>query len=110
MRVFAAQWREPRWAIRDLRMPRRPKGRNGGQLGASFRRQVPVAGLFVTDFCAPSIQLIVEVDGAIHARKVGPNARRDRKLHRAGSLIVRVSAELVLIDLQAALALIHAAL
>jgi very-short-patch-repair endonuclease len=52
----------------------------GPQLGVSFRRQVPVAGLFIADFCAPSIKLIVEVDGPIHARKLGPDARRDRKL------------------------------
>src|SRR3954468_11241347 len=80
------------------------------QLGVSFRRQVPVAGLFIADFCAASIKLIVEVDGPIHARKVGPDARRDRKLQRAGFRIVRVSSQLVLADLQAALALIRAAL
>ena len=41
------------------------------QLGVSFRRQVPVAELFIADFLAPSIKLIVEVDGAIRA-KAGP--------------------------------------
>jgi len=80
------------------------------QLGVSFRRQVPVAGLFIADFLAPSIKLIVEVDGAIHARKQGPDARRDRKLQRAGFRIVRISAELVLSDLAAAVALVRAAL
>jgi len=79
-------------------------------LGVSFRRQVPVAGLFIADFLAPSIKLIVEVDGAIHARKPGPDARRDRKLQRAGFRIVRVSAQLVLSDLAAAVALVRAAL
>ena len=84
-----------------------------GQLGVSFRRQVPVAGLFVADFLAPSIKLIIEVDGAIHARKQGVDARRDRKLQRAGFRVVRVvrvSAELVLSDLAAAVALVRAAL
>jgi very-short-patch-repair endonuclease len=38
------------------------------QLGVSFRRQVPLAGLFIADFFAPSVGLVVEVDGAIHAR------------------------------------------
>jgi very-short-patch-repair endonuclease len=75
-----------------------------------FRRQVPVAGLFIADFLAPSIKLIVEVDGAIHARKQGPDARRDRKLQRAGFRIVRISAQLVLSDLPAAVALVRAAL
>jgi len=76
----------------------------------SFRRQVPVGGQFIADFCAPSIQLIVEVDGAIHVRKSGPDARRDLKLRRLGFRVVRVSAELVLRDLNAALALVRAAL
>ncbi len=80
------------------------------KLGVSFRRQVPVAGLFIADFLAPSIKLIVEVDGAIHARKQGADARRARKLQRAGFRIVRVSAQLVLADLNAAIALVRAAL
>jgi very-short-patch-repair endonuclease len=80
------------------------------QLGVSFRRQVPVAGLFIADFMAPSVKLIVEVDGAIHARKHGADARRDRRLQRAGFRIVRVSSQLVLSDLAAAVALVRAAL
>jgi len=80
------------------------------RLGVSFRRQVPVAGLFIADFLAPSIKLIVEVDGAIHARKPGPDARRDTKLQRAGFRIIRVGAQLVLSDLPAAVALVRAAL
>ncbi len=80
------------------------------QLGVSFRRQVPVAGLFIADFLAPSIKLIIEVDGAIHARKLGPDARRDRKLQRAGFRIVRISAQLLVSDLSAAIALVRAAL
>lgn len=66
--------------------------------------------LFIADFLAPSIKLIVEVDGAIHARKLGPDERRDRKLQRAGFRVVRVSAQLVLSDLSAAIALVRAAL
>src|SRR5260221_12268842 len=69
------------------------------QLGVSFRRQVPLGGHFIADFFAPSIGLVVEVDGAIHARKPGPDARRDLKLRRAGFRVVRVSTELVLRDL-----------
>jgi very-short-patch-repair endonuclease len=80
------------------------------QLGVSFRRQVPVAGHFIADFCALAIKLIVEVDGAIHARKRAPDVRRDLKLRRAGFSVVRVSAELVLSNLPAAVAQIRAAL
>ena len=83
---------------------------NARQLGVSFRRQMPVAGQFIADFCAPSRKLIIEVDGPIHARKRGPDARRDLKLRRAGFRVLRISAELVLRDLPAALALIRAAL
>jgi very-short-patch-repair endonuclease len=50
------------------------------------------------------------VDGAMHARKPGPDARRDRRLRRAGFRVLRVSAQLVLSDLAAATALVRAAL
>ena len=69
-----------------------------------------MAGQFIADFCAPALRLIVEVDGAIHARRPGPDARRDLKLRRAGFRIIRVSAELVLTDLSAAVELVRAAL
>jgi very-short-patch-repair endonuclease len=80
------------------------------RLGVSFRRQAPVGGQFIADFCAPSIGLIVEVDGGVHERKRGADARRDRKLRRLGFRTVRVSAELVLADLNAAIALVRAGL
>src|SRR6188768_3528639 len=69
---------------------------NAGQLGVSFRRQVPVAGRFIADFCAPSIKLIVEVDGGYHARRRTADASRDRKLARLGYRVIRVNSELVL--------------
>ena len=50
---------------------------NARQLGVSFRRQAPVGGQFIAAFCAPSIRLIVEVDGAYHARRPSPDARRE---------------------------------
>ena len=69
----------------------------------------PLAGRFIADFFAPAIGLVIEVDGAIHARRPGPDARRDLKLRRAGFRVVRVSAELVLSNLPAAVAQIRAA-
>ena len=45
------------------------------KLGVSFRRQVPLAGRYIADFLAPSIHLVLEVDG---------DARRDRALARLG--------------------------
>jgi len=50
------------------------------------------------------------VDGPIHARKHSADARRDLKLRRAGLRVARISAELVLRDLAAALALVRAEL
>jgi very-short-patch-repair endonuclease len=49
----------------------------GRQLGVSFRRDMPVGGSFIADFLAPAIGLIVEVDGAYHGRRPGPDSRRD---------------------------------
>jgi very-short-patch-repair endonuclease len=59
---------------------------------------------------APSIGVIVEVDGAYHARRSRADERRELKLRRLGFRIVRVSAELALSDLSSAVALVRAAL
>lgn len=40
----------------------------GGRLGACFRRQVPL-GRFIADFAAPSVRLVIEVDGGYHQRR-----------------------------------------
>jgi very-short-patch-repair endonuclease len=83
-------------------------------LGIAFRRQVIIAG-FIADFppsgiakrvVAPSVRLVVEVDGRCHERRAARDARRDRKLERAGYRVVRLSAELVLRDLHGAVTLI----
>ena len=79
------------------------------QLGVAFRRQVPLLG-FIADFHAPSARLVVEVDGDYHARRVTADARRDRKLSRAGYRIVRLQAELVMGDLAAAIRAVRRAL
>jgi len=79
------------------------------QLGLAFRRQVPLLG-FIADFYAPSARLIVEVDGGYHARRVTADARRDRKLARAGYRVVRLQAELVMRDLPAAVRAVRRAL
>ena len=71
------------------------------QLGVAFRRQVPLLG-FIVDFFAPAIRLVVEVDGGYHARRKSADARRDRKLARAGYRVVRIDAEVVMHDLDAA--------
>jgi very-short-patch-repair endonuclease len=78
--------------------------------GAKRRRQVPLGGRFIADFVAPAARLVVEVDGAYHARRRRADAARDRKLARLGYRVVRVDAELALRDVAGAVALIRAAL
>jgi very-short-patch-repair endonuclease len=79
------------------------------KLGVPFRRQSVVGG-FIADFVAPSVKLIVEVDGGCHAQKRRAEARRDEKLARLGYRILRVEAALVTRDLPAAVALVRRAL
>jgi very-short-patch-repair endonuclease len=78
------------------------------QLGVAFRRQVPLLG-FIADFYAPSVRLIVEVDGGYHARRASADARRDRKLTRAGYRVLRLEAEEIMLNLPAVVAKIAAA-
>jgi very-short-patch-repair endonuclease len=82
----------------------------GGRLGVSFRRQVPVLGRFIVDLLAPEIRLIVEIDGAYHRDRSHADARRDRALARAGYRVLRLDAELVLHDLEAAVARVRQAI
>jgi very-short-patch-repair endonuclease len=82
-----------------------------GQQGAWFRRQV-LLGSCIVDFYCPAARVVVEVDGAYHAEpaRKGADARRDRRLVKAGYRVVRVPAELVLSDGEAALRLVRQAL
>ena len=79
------------------------------QLGVRFRRQVVVRG-FIVDFFAPSARLVVEVDGAHHARQRGADKRRDRALEAAGLRVLRLPAALVMRNLPGALQLLTHAL
>jgi very-short-patch-repair endonuclease len=63
----------------------------GSRLGVAFRRQV-VISQYIVDFCAPSVRLVVEVDGGYHAGRARADARRDRVLVRLGYRVVRVTA------------------
>ena len=38
----------------------------GSRLGVGFRRQVPI-DRYIVDFLAPSVKVVVEVDGGYHA-------------------------------------------
>ena len=78
----------------------------GGRLGVSFRRQVTVLGRYIVDLLVPKLKLVVEVDGGYHAQRERADERRGRALAAAGYRVVRVPAELVVRDLQAAVALV----
>ena len=78
------------------------------QLGVAFRRQVPLLGRFIVDLLAPELRLVVEVDGGYHVRRRTADERRDRALARAGFHVLRVEAELVMRDLNAAIAQVRA--
>lgn len=54
-----------------------------------------VLGRFIADFVAPVARLVVEVDGAYHARLGAADARRDIALVRLGYRVLRLPAELV---------------
>jgi very-short-patch-repair endonuclease len=79
------------------------------KLGVAFRRQV-VIGRFIADFAAPAVKLIVEVDGGWHAQRAAADASRDRKLARLGYRVLRLDAELVMRDAEAAVELVRAEL
>ena len=67
----------------------------GCALGVQFRRQAPIAGLFIGDFVASELKLVLEVDGNSHNIRQAADARRDAKLKRLGYVVLRLPAELV---------------
>ena len=75
----------------------------GGVLGVAFKRQVVLGGRYIADFFAPSVGLVVEVDGGMHRGRRAADRRRDEWLGRRGYRVVRVEAGLVLGDFAAAL-------
>ncbi len=75
------------------------------------RRQVPI-GRYIADFVAPSVKLVVEVDGGYHLApaRVRADARRDRYLGKLGYRVLRLPAALVQHQLSEAVALVVSAL
>jgi very-short-patch-repair endonuclease len=84
-------------------------GIRGGRLGVSFRRQVPL-GNYIADFAAPVAKLVVEVDGAYHARREAADARRDHNLRRLGYCVLRIEVSSLEQHVELAVARIRAAL
>mgnify|MGYP003859224937 CR=1 FL=1 len=82
---------------------------SGSMLGVAFRRQV-VVGEFIADFLAPSVKVILEVDGRCHASRVRSDVRRDKRLARLGFRVFRLPHEVVLKNMPAAVSLVREAL
>ena len=80
-----------------------------GKLGVAFRRQYVVGGR-IADFAAPSVRLVVEVDGSSHTGRKRADERRDRELARLGYRVLRLDAAVVLRDLPLAIARIQEAI
>ena len=77
--------------------------------GIKFRRQ-HVLHPFIVDFYAPSLKLVVEVDGGYHAGRVAEDAARDAELARLhGVRVIRFEASRVERSLAGALAELAAA-
>jgi very-short-patch-repair endonuclease len=60
--------------------------RGAQALGVSFRKQHPI-GNYIVDFCAPSLKLIIELDGGQHAEAL--DRKRTAWLEREGFSVVR---------------------
>jgi very-short-patch-repair endonuclease len=82
----------------------------GGVGSVAFKRQVPLGERYIADFFAPSVGLLVEVDGGVHRSSRVADRRRDEWLRRRGYRVVRVDAARALRDPDEALAVVRAAL
>ncbi|HXX67998.1 MAG TPA: DUF559 domain-containing protein [Polyangiaceae bacterium] len=65
---------------------------------------------YIADLLAPSLGLVVEIDGASHRARQKADARRERALARAGYRVLRIDAELVMGDLDEAVARVRRAI
>ena len=69
--------------------------------GVKFKRQKPI-GRYIADFCAPSLRLIIELDGSVHDT---PDAKaydavREEFLRAAGYTILRFPNQAILENLE----------
>jgi len=74
-----------------------------------FRRQVPI-GSFVIDFACLERQLLIEVDGGLHAGSESHDAQRTRWLEVHGYRVLRFQNSEVLWDIEGVLQTIRSAL
>jgi very-short-patch-repair endonuclease len=81
------------------------------QLGVSFRRQHPI-GPYIVDFLAPSVGLVIEVDGGQHGMddQLAFDARRSEFLEARGLRVMRFWNNEVMSNLEGVLETIWLAL
>ena len=110
----------PRWTKRKAKSLRRQMSLpevllwmqlKGRTLGVASRRQHPI-GPYVLDFYCDAARLAIEVDGYAHATGDRParDAVRDAWLLERGVVTLRLPADLVLTDIDAAVRTISASL
>jgi very-short-patch-repair endonuclease len=73
--------------------------------GIKFRRQQPI-GMFVVDFYAPALRLVVEVDGTVHQQQQEVDQTRQMILELLDLKVLRFSAGQVERDIDSVLATI----
>jgi very-short-patch-repair endonuclease len=78
--------------------------------GSHSSGKVVLGERYIADFFAPSLGVVVEVNGGAHSNSRASDRRKDEKLRRLGYRVVRVEAALVMRDVAVALAVIRAAL
>jgi very-short-patch-repair endonuclease len=57
-------------------------------MGVSFRKQHPI-GNYIVDFCAPSLKLVIELDGGQHADALEADSKRTASLQQEGFTVLR---------------------
>ncbi len=62
--------------------------------GYKFRRQAPI-GRCIADFFCPAANLVIELDGSVHANQVEYDAERTRWLEEKGYSIMRFNNQAV---------------
>lgn len=78
------------------------------KLGYKFRRQFQI-GRYIVDFCAPSVRLVVELDGNVHEGREKEDMKRQQSIEEQGFSVLRIKNEQLLEDLDASLHVIHKA-
>jgi very-short-patch-repair endonuclease len=98
-RQFARDLRQAPTSAED-RLWQQLRGRKFN--GLKFRRQVPLLS-YTVDFLCSDLKLIIELDGAGHAKRREYDAVRTQEIETQGFCVIRFSNDQVLNDLQAVL-------